>query len=120
MRFPIRRHAATFERSKLNWEERSQPPHAEMLDWYKRLIALRRSTRELNDPDLGHVHVRCSEEQKWLVMERGAVTVAFSLAEQPVRLEVRPESEIVLASSEEIRMENRAIVLPPDSVAVLF
>jgi maltooligosyltrehalose trehalohydrolase len=39
---------ATFERSKLRWEERAQPEHAEMLDWYRALIALRRAT-----PDLG-------------------------------------------------------------------
>ncbi len=110
---------ATFERSKLNWDERSRPPHAEMLDWYKRLIALRRTTPDLNDPDLGHVHVRCSEKEKWLVMERGAVTVAFSLAEKPVQLEVRPGSKLVLASSAEVQMADRSLVLPPDSVAVL-
>ena len=111
--------AATFERSKLNWEERGRPPHAEMLAWYKRLIALHRGTPDMNDPDLGHVRVRYSEEQKWLLMERGPITVAFSLAEKPVQVEVRPGSKMVLASPEEIRITNRGLVLPPDSVAVL-
>jgi maltooligosyltrehalose trehalohydrolase len=109
---------ATFERSKLNWEERSRPPHAEILDWYKRLIALRRSTPDLNDPDLGHIHVRYSEEQKWLVMERGALTIAFSLAEKTVQVEVQG-STLVLGSDKQIQIANRAITLPPDSVAVL-
>ena len=110
---------ATFERSKLNWEERSRPPHAEMRDWYKRLIALRRTTPDLNDPDLGHVHVRCTEEQKWLAMERGAVTVAFSLAAKSVQLEVRPGSKILLASSPDVQLDAATLTLPPDSIAVL-
>jgi maltooligosyltrehalose trehalohydrolase len=111
--------AATFERSKLTWAARGRPPHAEMLAWYKRLIALHRGTPDMNDPDLGHVRVRYSEEQKWLLMERGPITVAFSLAEKPVQVEVRPGSKMVLASPEEIRITNRGLVLPPDSVAVL-
>ncbi len=110
---------ATFQRSKLNWDERRQPPHAEMLDWYRRLIALRRSTPDLTDPDLAHVRVRCSEDEQWLVMERGSVTVAFSLALQPIHLEVRPGSTIALASTPDIQLNNNALTLPPDAVAVL-
>ena len=93
---------ATFQRSKLNWDERTTAPHSEMLDWYKKLIALRRSTSDLTDPDLTHIQVRYSDAEQWLVMERGAVTVAFSLAAQPIRLEVRPGSTIALASSPDI------------------
>ncbi len=109
----------TFERSKLNWNERSQPPHAEMVDWYRKLIAFRRSTPDLTDPDLSHVHLHFSETEQWLVMERGAVTVAFSLARNPVQLEVRPGSMIALASSPEVRLDANSLTLPPDSVAVL-
>ena len=38
---------ATFSRSRLNWDERTQPDHARTLELYRRLIALRR-----NDPVL--------------------------------------------------------------------
>jgi maltooligosyltrehalose trehalohydrolase len=110
---------ATFQRSKLNWDERSQPPHAEMLDWYRQLIALRRSTPDLTDPELAHVSVRYSDSGQWLVMERGSVTVAFSLAPQPIQLEIRPGSTIALASSPDIQLNNNALTLPPDAVAVL-
>lgn len=34
---------ATFERSKLRWDELDRPPHNEMLDFYRRLIRLRRT-----------------------------------------------------------------------------
>ncbi len=110
---------ATFQRSKLNWDERTQPPHAAMLDWYRGLIALRRSTPGLTDPDLAHTHVRYSDSEQWLLMERGAVTVAFSLAPQPIQLEVQPGSTIALASSPEIQLNANALTLPPDTVAVL-
>ena len=109
----------TFQRSKLNWQERSQPLHAEMLDWYKRLIALRRSTPDLNDPDLGHVHVQFNEEEQWLFMQRGSVTVTFSLAAKRVQIEMRPGSGILLASSPEVQLSMNQLSLPPDSVAVV-
>lgn len=109
----------TFQNSKLNWDERTQPPHAAMLDWYRQLIALRRSTPDLTDPDLSHVHVRFSESEQWLAMERGSVTVVFSLASNPVQIEVRPGSAITLASSPGIHLDTNSLTLPPDTVVVL-
>ncbi len=109
----------SFEHSKLNWAERSQPPHANMLDWYRQLIALRHATPDLTNPDLRRVKVRFSEEQKWLVMERGSVTVAFSLAPKPIQIEICPGSSIVLASSPDARLGENNLTLPPDAVAVL-
>ncbi|MFZ0630154.1 MAG: malto-oligosyltrehalose trehalohydrolase [Acidobacteriaceae bacterium] len=111
---------ATFERSKLNWDERAQPPHSEMLAWYRELIALRKSLPELTDGDLSQVHVRCSEKERWLVMERGGCTVAFSLAEKPFTLAVRGGSRIILASTREVALEGDRLTLPTDSVAVLI
>jgi maltooligosyltrehalose trehalohydrolase len=109
----------TFQRSKLNWDERTTAPHAEMLDWYRRLIALRHATPDLTDPDRSRVHVRFSEEAKWLVMERGSVTVAVSIAKNPVTLQVRAGSSIALASSPGMQRSNNSLTLPPDSVAIL-
>ena len=110
---------ATFRRSKLNWDERTQPAHADMLDWYRKLIALRHALPDLTNAELSHVQVRFNEEENWLVMERGSVTVAFSLAPNPIQLEVPPGSTIALASSEDIQLNNNILKLPPDSVAIL-
>ncbi|MGB9147294.1 MAG: malto-oligosyltrehalose trehalohydrolase [Acidobacteriaceae bacterium] len=109
----------TFSRSKLNWTERDQPPHAEMLDWYRRLIALRHATPELADGDLSQVHIRFSEEGKWLVMERGRITVAFSLAPGPVDVPIRARSSVVLASGAGVTLRKDNLTLSSDSVAVL-
>ncbi len=42
----------TFLRSKLDWSQPSSDPHAELLAWYRELIALRRARPELTDPRL--------------------------------------------------------------------
>ncbi|HEV2279863.1 MAG TPA: malto-oligosyltrehalose trehalohydrolase [Acidobacteriaceae bacterium] len=109
----------TYERSQLNWKERATGCHAEMLEWYRRLIALRRSTPDLLDGDLSRVQVRCSEAGQWLAMERGSITVAFSLAAEPVEVAVRSGSRIVLQSEQGIGLHDGNVKLPPDSVAIL-
>ncbi|HEU5464131.1 MAG TPA: malto-oligosyltrehalose trehalohydrolase, partial [Candidatus Binatia bacterium] len=61
----------TFERSKLVWNECSRAPHAEMLDWHRRLIRLRHEFAALSDGRLDRVTVAFDEQAKWLVMTRG-------------------------------------------------
>src|SRR5580700_4393856 len=109
----------TFERSKLNWAERGEGEHAEMLAWYRELIALRKSLPELMDGELAEVQVGFSEAEQWLVMERGRVTVAFSLAAQPMEIAVRAGSAVRLASEAGIALNGGKVTLPPDSVAIL-
>ncbi len=108
----------TWERSKLNWREREQGEHAQMLEWYRKLIALRRATPALMDGDLSEVRVCFSEADRWLLMERGAVTVAFSVAKKPVVCEVHAGSVLRLASTEDVRLREGKLTLPPDTVVV--
>jgi malto-oligosyltrehalose trehalohydrolase len=42
-RIPDPQDPATFERSKLRWEDRERPGHAEWLGWYGRILAVRRA-----------------------------------------------------------------------------
>jgi maltooligosyltrehalose trehalohydrolase len=109
----------TFERSKLQWDERGQGEHAAMLAWYRELIALRKSAPELTDGDLSELRVRCNEEHHWLAMERGRMTVAFSLAQKPVEVAVRTGSRILLQSAPGVALSDGTLTLPPDSVAIL-
>ena len=67
---------ATFERSKLRWEEIQSEPHAALLAWYRKLIAFRRSQPSLTDGRLDRVDVTFDEHAGWLVMKRGPVEVA--------------------------------------------
>ena len=110
---------ATFERSRLNWQEAGEGRHKEMLDWYRALIALRRRSAALNDGDLRHVTVRSSETDRWLVMDRGRVQVLANLGRQEASFEVPEGFRVALVSREIPRIGAGTIVLPPITLAVL-
>ncbi len=110
---------ATFERSKLNWSELSGPAHAEMLDWYRQLIQLRRTTPSLNNGEPGNIEVACSEEQRWLRVTRGGIVIASSLAPAAVFVPLEHKANLLLSSQPNVIVESGGITLPPDSVAVL-
>jgi maltooligosyltrehalose trehalohydrolase len=89
----------TFGRSKLDWSEVDGAPHAELLEWYRRLIALRRQRPELTDPRLDTVEVAHDEQARWLVVTRGGLRVAVNLAADRQALPLDGSPVGVLASS---------------------
>ena len=111
--------AETFERSRLDWTELGSGKHAEMLHWVKDLIALRRSTVDLNDGDLGHLQIACTPDEKGLVMRRGSVRVVMYLGEQSMACGLEDGETLRLASRDGIALENGQIVLPKMSLVVL-
>jgi maltooligosyltrehalose trehalohydrolase len=112
--------AATFERSKLRWDERSSSPHAEMLEWYRSLVRLRRSTPDLADGRLDLVRVTADDDACTLVVERGEITIAANLGTEEQKLDLGDRATtVLLASTDAIHADPRAVTLPPDAVAVL-
>jgi maltooligosyltrehalose trehalohydrolase len=109
----------TFLRSKLRWEEREKGVHAEMLDWYRRLIRLRCEESALTCADLAKVRVRFDEKQKWLWMTRGPIEVVFNAGTSGVSLPVAHRYTVLLASVSGIVCEGDCLLLPAASVAVL-
>jgi maltooligosyltrehalose trehalohydrolase len=109
----------TFNRSKLNWDEVQQGRHAEMLDWFKQMIHLRRSSPSLNDGELSHIQVRYSEQGCWLVMERGQVHVLANLGAKPVSLDVPERYRLAACSRPGVRPDAGKITLPADTLAIL-
>jgi maltooligosyltrehalose trehalohydrolase len=109
----------TFLQSKLNWNEVHERQHEEMLQWYRRLIALRRGSSSLNDGTPGQTKASSDEEKRWLVMERGSVTVMCNLGTEPVELENTGKLPLVLASRSDIAVAGDKVILPPDTLAVL-
>jgi len=108
----------TFRRSKLDWDEPAQPRHADLLDWHRRLIALRRSTQELAIAEGANVHVDADEEGRWLVLTRGPVAVACNLGGERATIRI-PPGEVVLSSSDDAAVGDGRAVLPPESVLVV-
>jgi maltooligosyltrehalose trehalohydrolase len=99
--------AATFERSKLDWNEIERPPHDGIRDWYRGLIALR---RDLGPP--GEVDVECDSARRRIIFKRAGLAVLVNLGDEDWKLEPMPAWRLVMASVD------RPDVLPPDGVAV--
>ncbi len=70
----------TFERSKLEWSELSEPPHAELFEWYRRLIRLRREKSASGVPGRGKAAVKFDAAARWLTFIHGGVLCVFNFA----------------------------------------
>jgi maltooligosyltrehalose trehalohydrolase len=92
--------------------------HEEMLEWYYKLIQLRRGSTSLNDGTSGQTKVSFDEEKKWLVMERGMLTVMCNLGTETVKLENPRQFPLLLASREGIETGAK-VTLPPDTLTIL-
>ncbi len=107
---------AAFEGARLDWSELAKGEHAQLHDWYRRLLRLRTARPELRDGRRKDVDVRFSEG-RWLTFGRGRVTAAFNLGDEPVRLE-HVEGAVELAyPAAEIDAQG-GLRLPAEAVAV--
>ncbi len=107
----------TFERSKLKWEEAHDGDHARLLDLYRALANLRRSTPELAGGGFTDTHVDFSEEDKWLVLSRGAVRVACNFGDRTLTKAM--DGEVLLATDSAAAVGNGKLTLPGESAAVV-
>jgi maltooligosyltrehalose trehalohydrolase len=67
---------ATFHRSKLRWDEVERPAHAGLLDWHRRLIALRRTEPDLRDGAFPEARLDGTR----ITVRRGGIEVVADLA----------------------------------------
>ncbi len=111
---------ATFLRSKLDWSEPAADGHREMLAWYRELIALRRSRPELTCPRLDQVRARYDEDERWLVLERGALRIAVNLGDSPRRVPLGGAGAAVLAASRPgVELTGTDVALPATAFTVI-
>ncbi|HEY0963312.1 MAG TPA: malto-oligosyltrehalose trehalohydrolase [Pseudomonadales bacterium] len=117
-RVPDPQDEATFRRSKLDWRERNEPANADMLQWYRELIALRREERDFAAGPLDPQGVTCNATAGWLRLRRGRFEVVCNFAGEQQRLPAQQQM-LRLASHADARLSNSMLTLPPWSVAVL-
>ncbi|WP_327038215.1 malto-oligosyltrehalose trehalohydrolase [Micromonospora maris] len=108
----------TFVRSRLDWAELDKPEHRTMYDFYRRLIALRKSRPELSDPHLFAVEVRHGD--RFLVMRRGGCLVAANLADKPQRVTLPGVARrVLLTTAEGVTVTRDRIDLPAETAAIV-
>lgn len=90
----------TFLRSKLDWDEIDDGEHGRLRRLYHDLIALRRNEPDLADPWLDHLAVDFDEDRRWIVMRRGALSIACNLGAEPVTVPV--SGDVTLAWGEPV------------------
>jgi maltooligosyltrehalose trehalohydrolase len=110
----------------LAWAERHRGVHAQMVRWYRDLIALRRAEPDLRADDL--IQISVTVGANWLVMHRGAFDVLVNLAPVVTDLPTFAAFDPVLswlgpdpstgAQGESVALSG-ALRLPPDSVAIV-
>jgi maltooligosyltrehalose trehalohydrolase len=111
---------ATFRRSRLDWTEALGGEHAQVLEWYRRLLALRRAEPELSDPRLDAVQVRADADARLVVVTRGRLRVACNLGPEPREVALDgPCAEVLLSSADGVAAGSAALTLPGESVAVV-
>jgi maltooligosyltrehalose trehalohydrolase len=114
---------ATFERSRLDWSEVDDPGHARLLALYSALLRLRREQLDLTDPRFARTRCICNEDERWLVIQRGALRVVVNLADAPATIAVDlDEPTVLLATRDDVTVagtRNGAAVRLPGCAAVV-
>ncbi len=108
----------TFTRSKLDWSEAADGDHARLLELYRALIALRRSTPDLTDLGFEDTTVEFNEADGWLLLRRGATGVAMNFSAEPRRVPVAGTA-ITLTTDDGARLADSQLDLPGHSAAVI-
>lgn len=112
--------AETFARSRLRWEERGEPAHAELLAWHRKLIALRRGT-SLARHELGGAanEVAWEEAAAWLTTRRGEWLMAYNFAAAPRTVPLPPGDWRLELASGGAAAGDAGLEMAPESVAIL-
>ncbi|WP_171162356.1 malto-oligosyltrehalose trehalohydrolase [Streptomyces sp. I05A-00742] len=110
---------ATRLRSCLDWDEPGRTPHAELLGWYRQLIALRHAEPALTDPDWTGTDPAVDAD-RCVTFRRGPLLVVVNLGRVPAERPV-PAGTEVLAAWRPVPAPGRSgrLRLSPESAAVL-
>ena len=110
---------ATFEASRLDFDEIAEPEHADMLEFYRTLIRLRRERPELAAP---RVSVRFDERSGFFALDRDESVVAVNFGREPLRVPLSRDEALrpveLLCASEGAAIEDLTLVLPRESLLV--
>ena len=99
-------------------DEINDPQHEDMLEWYRKLIELRRKSASLLNGKMSAAQVNCDEEARWLTLRRGDIYVVCNFADWAQHIP-GDRGEILLASDSRAAVQDGSVWMPEESVAVL-
>ena len=108
----------TFTSAKLRWPEIAEPAHADMLETYRTLLRLRREIPDLADPALNRIHVEYDDDERWIVVYRGAYAVTANFGPAPCTLKLLP-AQLIYTTDQATRADVADIELPAQSAAIV-
>ena len=109
----------TFQRSKLKWNEINEGEHAEMMEWYRALIRLRRASPSLNNGEPRQTRVFYDQQEMWISIERSDLVVNCNLSNEDRRFPVPEGAQVILSSQRIAPVKDGAVMLPPNSVVIV-
>jgi maltooligosyltrehalose trehalohydrolase len=107
----------TFQNSILKWDEVHEGIHGCMLDWYRRLIELRRVRLIASDAQGVETNAWYDSTRTLLAYSHADLLVCCNLGSEPVRVPEAMGAMLVMASDGALRSD-AGPVLNPDSVAI--
>jgi maltooligosyltrehalose trehalohydrolase len=119
--------AETFLKCKLNWELRHQGQHQELWNWYRQLIALRKTHPALLNFDRDSIAATSDEEKKVVVVRRWCessqviLAMSFNSVAVGVGLPIQQEARKLLDSgceAAEVLSAGEEVVLQPLSLVL--
>jgi maltooligosyltrehalose trehalohydrolase len=125
-RIPDPQAPETALRSKLDWSEVSMDGHAEMLDWYRMLINLRRQHPSLSAGDMQIPWVQFNEGERWLYVGRQTLQektwTVFNFSSEPRLIPHWDPGEwrVIISSAAEAGVGPEGAFMPPESGTVFL
>lgn len=113
---------STFHSAVLRWNEISEGTHAEMLAWYRDLIALRRRRPELSDPRPRSTGVDEHDHESSIVIWRDDTAIAVNIGDEAMHLALdgrETARRLLLASDDDVRLTHDGVHLSSHSVAIV-
>ena len=109
----------TFEDSRLDWSQLTDPRAQSLLEWTRELIRLRRTEPDLGDGRRDRVSCSYDEAAGWFVLRRGAIAVACNLAAARQSVPMFHVTEVLAASAPGVLAAAGTVDLDGESAAVV-
>lgn len=109
---------ATFERSRLDWNEIEELELSGILDWYRDLIALRRRLPAAAAPVGAGVDVTVDESARRLSFSRQGVRVDLNLGDDEWMVEAPKGGALAMCSRRVGESGNHSVAIPPFGAAI--